>query len=189
MMKKILAFLVVVGHVLTTVYGADVENEKSAFSAPEINSLTDEFRALQTTIRKVQDQVIEHEKTAGLSTPPLFCWKFIGDSRVAKIGEIRNMQSQIACIQDAYNTANDEITQADLAGQLTELRTLFEYEMGKKSKYEAAVAELLRLKAELNACSVQMYRIVKKISRPEPAAIQKRIAEILEPSAASLNPS
>ncbi|QOL19900.1 hypothetical protein [Candidatus Bodocaedibacter vickermanii] len=164
-MKKILAFLVVVGHVLTTVYGADVENERSTFPASEIDSLTDEFRALQSTVQTLQDQVIEHENTAGLSTPPLFCWKFIGDSRVAKVGEIRDMQSKIAYIQNTHDTISDETTKAELAVQLTNLMTTFEDEMEKKSRYESAVKKLLFLNAELNAYSIQIYRIAQKTSK------------------------
>ncbi len=133
-MKKILALLVVVGHVLTTVYGADVEYERSAFPASEIDSLTDQFRALQATIREVQDQVIELENTAGLNTPPLFCWKFIGDSRVVKVGEIRDMQSKIAYIQNTHDTINDETKKAELARELTYLGAAFEDELEKKSK-------------------------------------------------------
>lgn len=178
-MKKILTLFIVVGHMLTVVCGSGTDDISSKISPQELDILTTELRTIQSTVIGLQDQVIAHERTAGLSTPPLFCLRFIGDPRVENVVQIRDVQSQIAYIQDTHDAISDETTKAELAQSLIDLRAAFDSEMVKKSQYEAAVAELLRLKTELDACSIQMKFIAQKTSRIMPVGMQERT---LEPS-------
>ncbi|MBH1989865.1 MAG: hypothetical protein I8H80_01660 [Alphaproteobacteria bacterium] len=162
-MKKILTLVVVCGHMLTTVCGADTRDERSALSVSELCVLTAELREIQSTVQTLQDQVIAHEKTSSLSNPPIFCLMFTGDPEVENVVQIKAVQSQIEYIQDTHDSINDETTKADLASRLVELRAAFDSEMEKKSQYEAAVAELLRLKANLDACATRMQEIQRNV--------------------------
>lgn len=172
-MKKILTLFIVVGHMLTVVCGSGTDDISSEIIPQELDILTAELRTIQSTVKGLQDQVIAHERTAGLSTPPLFCLRFIGDPRVENVVQIRDMQSQIAYIQDAHDITSDETIKAKLAQELIDRRAAFDSEMEKKSQYEAAVAELLRLKTELDACSIRMQEIQRDVRDRLPQELRK----------------
>jgi hypothetical protein len=131
-MKKLLGLVVVCGHMLTAVCGAGMGDERPVLSLSELGVLTAELRTMQSTVQNLQDQVVAHERTAGLKYPPIFCLRFVGSPGVENIALIRDVQSQIAYIQDTHDAISDETTKADLASRLVELRAAFDSEMEKR---------------------------------------------------------